>query len=38
MKVIIKLNGFIIGETIMTVTEIRNAESEGFTVIVRKEN
>ena len=37
MKVIIKLNGFIIGEATMTTTEIHNAQAEGFT-ITRKEN
>ena len=38
MKVIIKLNGFIIGETTMTTTEIKNAESQGFTITRRENN
>lgn len=33
MAVIIKLNGFYIGETTMTPSEIRNAENAGFTVL-----
>lgn len=33
MSVIIKLNGFYIGETTMTPSEIRNAENAGFTVL-----
>lgn len=32
-KVIIKLNNSVIGITEMTILEIRNAESAGFTVI-----
>lgn len=38
MKVIIKLNGFIIGEATMSVTEIRNAQAEGFTITRRENN
>lgn len=37
MKVIIKLNGVYIGTTFMSTSEIKKAESEGFT-ITRKEN
>ena len=37
MSVIIKLNGVTIGETTMTASEIKNAQSEGFTVVLRKE-
>ena len=39
MAVIIKLNGNYIGETTMTTmtaSEIKNAQSEGFTVVLRK--
>lgn len=36
MSVIIKLNGITIGETIMTASEIKNAQSEGFTIITKK--
>jgi len=35
MSVIIKLNGMVIGETTMTVSEIRKAEQEGF-IVMRK--
>ena len=39
MSVIIKLNGYYIGETTMTPIEIRKAENAGFTVLrKRKEN
>ena len=31
--VIIKLNGDYIGETIMTQSEIRNAQNAGFTIL-----
>ena len=33
MSVIIKLNGIYIGEITMTISEIRNAENAGFTVL-----
>ena len=33
MSVIIKLNGIYIGETTMTISEIRNAENAGFTIL-----
>lgn len=33
MAVIIKLNGIYIGETTMSVSEIRKAEKEGFTIL-----
>ena len=36
MAVIIKLNGDYIGETTMTASEIKHAQSEGFTVVLRK--
>lgn len=39
MSVIIKLNGYYIGETTMTTEEIRKAEDAGFTILRnRKEN
>ena len=33
MAVIIKLNGLYIGTTIMSPSEIRNAENAGFTIL-----
>ena len=33
MAVIIKLNGIYIGETTMSISEIRNAENAGFTIL-----
>ena len=37
MAVIIKLNGDYIGETIMTQSEIENAENAGFTILRKGE-
>lgn len=37
MAVIIKLNGDYIGATTMTAKEIKKAQNEGFTVVLRKE-
>lgn len=36
MEVIIKLSGVYIGETTMTVSEIRNAENAGFTILRKR--
>lgn len=36
MSVIIKLNGNLIGITKMSASEIRKAESEGFTIITAR--
>ena len=33
MAVIIKLNGIYIGETTMSISEIRKAENAGFTIL-----
>ena len=38
MKVIIELNGIIIGTTYMTTSEIKNAEAQGFTITRRENN
>lgn len=32
MAVIVKINGMVIGTTIMTASEIRNAQNSGFTI------
>ena len=37
MAVIIKLNGDYIGATTMTAKEIKKAQNEGFTIVLRKE-
>ena len=37
MAVIIKLNGVIIGSTIMSQSEIKHAQKAGFTILTQKE-